>query len=312
MRRRRLSKRVYWQRFWRYLLCDELWRIRVRKAGGAWENLPMRDVPCRRGFCADPFLVAGQGGLLCFYETLTPLGKGVLGCAEYAGGRWRQQGVVLEEAWHQSYPQVFRDGDRWLMIPESKANNGVSLYQADDFPYGWRRIGRLLEGPYADSTILRWEGKWYLFAYREEVVRQWLELWVADRPEGPWALHPQGACIQRSRRLSRPAGACMVEGDGRLFRVAQDCNGDYGKRVFRVPILELSPTRYREGRATLLVAKGDRGARGAHTYNKCVTPEGVFEVKDFKRFALKPAGRLMRDVWLRVLGFAAKRFGRGK
>lgn len=306
----RKCRRMYRFRFWRYLLCDEIWRIRVR-SGEGWESLAVRGVPCRRGFCADPFIVGDAGRTYLFYETLTRGGKGVLRCFERVGRRWAQRGCVLEEPWHLSYPQVFKDGDRWLMLPESKAGGGVFLYQAEAFPYRWKRIDCLLRGPYADSTILRWEGRWYLFAYREDGAGRCLELWVSECPEGPWVLHPEGACVQTSRRLSRPAGFCVRERDGRLFRLAQDCNGDYGKRVFRIPILGLSPIVYREGKAELFADRGLVGGKGTHTYNRYEANDGVLEVFDFKFFALKPFGRLMRDVVGRAWGFVARRLRGG-
>ena len=57
--------------------------------------------------------------------------------------------------------------------------------------------------------------------------------------------------------------------EGRLYRVAQDNNSVlYGKRLFMVPIEEITPTMYREGAAVLLYDRRKPPYNYCHTYNE--------------------------------------------
>jgi len=249
-----------------------VYRTHFRVNGGDY-----RPVPTDNTYIADPFLFVKDGVTYLFYETLKRK-KGVLGCFRRENGSWRDLGFVLEEPWHLSYPQVFEDGGRIFMIPESCdfgggfARGAVRLYEPTDFPFGWHETTRLIPEPFSDSTLLRRGGHFYLACDREHPLEA-AELWHALALTGPWTRHPQSAAHNQSKRLRRCGGA-FQEIDGRLYRIAQDCNGAYGKRLFRVPIEELSPTSYREGRAELF----HTGMR--HTYNRAQTPEGLIEVVD--------------------------------
>lgn len=295
-----MKRRIFiWRRI-RGLFLEERWRILIGLPDGETREFRRRGEKGARDFAADPFLVVRDGVPHLFYETTRKGGKGVLACSHLADGRWVDDGIVLERATHLSYPQVFEHAGDWYMIPESGEANEVALYRAADFPARWEKVSTLLEGRYADSTLLVRDAHFYLFALnRLPGGRDVLELWHADRLAGPWRRHP-ATPVQASRRLSRPAGRCFVEG-GRLFRVAQDCNGDYGKRVFRVPILALSPTEYEEGDGELLLAP-PAGFAGAHTYGRVEVDGASWRVTDAKRFFLLPARTALANLWNCVAG----------
>lgn len=268
--------KLAWAAWTRKRLGRVSYRTCFRFDGGTWSP-----VETGNPYVADPFLFVFAGVTYLFYETLKEK-KGVLGCFRREGGKWVDLGLVLEEPWHLSYPQVFEDGGRVYMIPESCDFRGqfkcgaVRLYEATDFPRGWRLASVLIGEPFSDSSLLRLGGHCYLSCGRE-FPSEAAELWHAPSLSGPWSRHPESANHNQSRRLRRNGGAFLCEG-GALWRVAQDCNGAYGKRVFKVPILEISPTCYREGAAVLLTG----GYR--HTYNCAETPEGRMEVVDEMRY----------------------------
>ena len=293
-----------WRRL-RGLFLEERWRIFVVRPGRAPQEFRRRGEKGARDFAADPFLVTRDGVPYLFYETTRKTGKGVLSCSHLEGERWVDDGIVLEQPTHLSYPQVFRlDGD-WLMIPESGAANEVALYRAADFPRRWEKVATLLTGSdYADSTLWIRDGRCYLFALNHRPGgHDVLELWCAERVEGPWTPHPRFE-INASRRLARPAGRCFVA-DGRLWRLAQDCNGDYGKRVFRVPVLRLSPADYAEGDAELAL-RPPRGFAGAHTDGTVEVNGEAWRVFDAKRFCLLPPGQILRNLWSFSFGRLAR------
>jgi hypothetical protein len=121
------------------------------------------------------------------------------------------------------------------MLPETKQANAARLYVAEDFPTRWTLASEILQGQYADPTVIRYGDRWWLFAQRglDE-----LRLFFAEAIEGPWIAHPQSPVWAGNRIFSRPAGR-MLEFEGKLYRFAQDGSLAYGNnvRAMRIDIL---------------------------------------------------------------------------
>ena len=163
----------------------------------------------------------------------------------------------------------------------------------------------LIDRPLADSTLLRKDGRYYLACYRV-APDLGAELWQAESLVGPWMQHPKSRKVNQSRRLRR-CGGQWLQRDGRLFRVAQDCNGFYGKRVFRVPVEALTPEDYREGRAELLIDAASEPCGRKHTYNEIQTPQGKMVAEDVHHDVIYPVGMLMRRIGRAIVKkFSAK------
>ena len=222
-------------------------------------------------FWADPCLVADGDRTLLFVEELaTARPKGVIACIEVDGDRSaRRLGIALEEACHLSYPQVFQWEGEWYLTVESSAARRISLYRADAFPLGWRRIADLVTGRVGvDPTLHFHAGHWYLFANIAEGdgSSTWDELFlfVSDSLAGPYRPHPANPIVADVRR-ARPAGRLFEHG-GRLIRPAQDCARKYGAALVFHEVLELSPTRYRE-RELERLHPWAASLDGCHTYS---------------------------------------------
>jgi len=274
-----LRVRVLWKRFLQSRIARPVYRTLFRLNGGEY-----RRVPTLNSYIADPFLFTWSGQIYLFYETLKAK-KGVLGCFRFENGEWKDLGLVLEESWHLSYPQVFEEDGHVYMIPEScdfrgrGARGAVRLYEAEDFPRKWKLVKELIPEPFSDSTLLRQDGHYYLFCDREFPVEA-AELWHAPALLGPWTRHPQSANCNQSRRLRR-CGGSVVDG----CRIAQDCNGAYGRRLFKVPILKITPTEYLEGEPELF------HGNFRHTYNQLNTSDGLLEVIDELSYDFTPTPR---------------------
>ena len=247
-------------------------------------------------FCADPFLFHWQGANWLFYESLDKKEKGYIGCYKEENAKWIQQGKVLEEPWHLSYPQVFTEDGKVYMIPESCdfGKGAVYLYEADGYPTKWERVAKLIDCPFADSTILKHDGHWYLACYTIP-PNETAELWHAPSLLGPWERHPMWNKINQSRRLRR-CGGSFVEREGKLYRIAQDCNGVYGKRLFMVQVLEISPTMYQEGDARLLWDRSKYPYNYCHTYNEVILDGHRLSVVDVQHDSLKWPHEIFWDV----------------
>lgn len=274
------------------------WRSYTRYGNDEWQLVGFDwKEPWRDMFCADPFLFRHGGCNWLFYETvLKGSRKGTLGCLKEVDGTWVQQGKVLEQPWHLSYPQVFEENGHIYMIPEESdlGKGSVNLYEATDFPRGWEKRPTLIDRPFCDSTLLKHEGHWYM-ACCPITENEKAELWHAPSLFGPWERHPQYMNINQSKRLRRCGGSFIKRG-GQLYRVAQDCNGFYGKRLFMVPVLEISPNEYREGEAKLLWDKSMPPYGYCHTYNEIEVDGKRLSVIDVHCDEMKSVNKIVGDI----------------
>ena len=278
---------------------EQGWRSYTQIDGGklVWANPGKHE--WHRAFVADPFLFHYKGSNWLFYETVGADWKGKIGCFREENGSWIQQGIVLEQPWHMSYPQVFEEDGHVYMIPEQSASGTVCLYEAKDFPYKWEKCAVLIERPFADATLLRKDGHYYLACY-EIPPHECAELWHAPTLFGPWERHPCWNHINQSPRLRRCGGA-FLERDGQLYRMAQDCNGGYGKRLFSVPVKTITPTAYEEGLAKVFLDRKMPPYAYKHTYNEIFVDGKRLSVFDIQYKARLPLFKMLGAISTRAI-----------
>ncbi|WP_146205793.1 methyltransferase domain-containing protein [Azospirillum sp. TSH58] len=204
------------------------------------ENIPegvLGHVKGRAMLCADPFLVAANDQFHMFFEMGNQ--KGAIGHAVSADGLdWRFDQVVLSCDVHMSYPHVFEHEGEFYMIPETVNANQVRLYRARNFPYDWELDTVLLPNqPLADTSIVYWEGQWWLFSYDHR--KNGLCLFHSENLRGPYTPH-SGNPVVAGAATARNAGRLIVH-EGALHRFSQDCVTIYGKmiRCHRVTVLTI-------------------------------------------------------------------------
>jgi len=235
------------------------------------------DVPAT--FVADPFVVRRRGRWSMFFEVWNEQRqRGEIGLAVSDDGRrWRYRQIVLREPYHLSYPYVFSWQEEVYMIPESLAPRAVQLYRADPFPTAWTRVGNLLEGDFADPSIFRFAGRWWLFACSTPFQHSTLRLYGAAELSGPWLEHPRSPIVEHDPCSARPAGRVM-EWQGTLLRSTQECSPSYGLKVRAFKITELSRTAYREEEVaeSPILSAADEGwnSGGMHHLDPWPLPDG--------------------------------------
>jgi hypothetical protein len=202
------------------------------------------DVPAI--FVADPFLYCQDGAWAMLFEVMNERSyKGEIALAVSADGlAWEYRGIVLAEPFSLSYPHVFRWRGEVYMLPDGFEHDRVELYRADPFPVRWRRVATLLEGRFADASICRFGGRWWLFVC-EPHANDVLRLFGAEDLLGPWREHPRSPIVAGDPCAARPAGR-LVEWRGRLVRFAQVCAPRYGGGVRAFEITRLTPDEYAE------------------------------------------------------------------
>lgn len=221
------------------------------------------------GLVADPFLVRKDGLWYMFFEVYA--WPGVISVATSLDGYdWTYDRVVLEEDTHISYPCVFShdngQGEHYYMVVESGATQSVPLYRSLGFPYQWFQVAVLASGrEFADPTILRWNGTWWMFVSR--AYSDVCYLYYSDNLESGWIEHPQSP-IAQGRAKSRPAGRFMVIDGTRIVRLAQKSDVHYGEAVRAFEVDVLTRTAYAEHElpdSPILTASGQGwNAEGMH------------------------------------------------
>jgi hypothetical protein len=256
-------------------------------------------------FVADPFMIRVDDKWHMFFEVYNKANrKGEIGYASSANGiTWEYKQIVLSELFHLSYPCIFEWKDDFYMIPESRAAGEVRLYRAAQFPLQWEYVTTLLSAPYADSTIFRFEDRWWLFTdasdgfrmrHRESELgfrHDTSRLFHADDLTGVWHEHPKSPIVSRDPHIARPGGRVFA-GNNSLIRFGQDCYPSYGKRLFGLRITQLSPTCYEEceiGDRPVLTASGSGWNRdGMHHVDVHPSGDGLLiACVDGHQFALE-------------------------
>ena len=222
-----------------------MWGLRVSRHNPVLTAAQVTDVPAT--FVADPFMLRVQQTWSMFFEVMhAQWQRGVIGLAtSHDGLHWRYERVVLQEAFHLSYPYVFAWQGAYYMVPETLEAEAIRVYRAVDFPTTWACAGEVLAGQYADPSLFRADGKWWMLVCSTPFEHDTLCLYYADALLGPWRAHPQNPLIQADAHRARPGGRVTVLGD-RIIRYAQDDAPFYGRQVRAFEITTLTTTHYAE------------------------------------------------------------------
>lgn len=157
---------------------------------------------------------------------------------------------IIEKPYHMSYPFIFSYNNEYYMIPETSANKTIELYKCVDFPDKWELKMTLMENVQAfDATVLRKNGKWWLFAnIREnEQTSSFDELFLfysEDLFSGNWTPHVKNPIVS-DVRSARPAGN-IFEYNGNLYRPSQNSSKIYGYGIKINHIVTLNEEEYKE------------------------------------------------------------------
>ena len=203
--------------------------------GGEWHVAYSNDQDCfslakapDRQWCADPFVFEHEGEHYIFVEQyLSEKDKGCIGYFKFVNGIPVNKGIVIENNYHMSYPDVFEYEGKIYMIPESSANKTVDLYLADHFPDKWHCVKNLISGvKYVDSTVYIDGNKSYLISYS---IENGYEVHVFNLDLKTFSVDLISK-KKYEKNVARPAGRLYWE-DEKLIRPAQDCSCKYGEAI---------------------------------------------------------------------------------
>lgn len=206
-------------------------------------------LPTRPGhFAADPFGLERNGILHVFFEDYDQRrGRGVI-CHRTVEPDGAVSGLesVLDPGVHASYPFLVEHEGVVFMLPETATAGALVLYEAVDFPYGWRPAATLLPAiPAVDASVIKHADRWWMFVTRADRGHNH-NLFVFHAPDlfGPWTPHETNP-VKTDARAARSGGTPFVSG-GRLYRPSQDCSVHYGRRVVVNRVDVLTPSAFAE------------------------------------------------------------------
>ena len=223
-----------------------------------------------KSFWADPFIIQQNNQNFIFFEELKPDGIGAISCLEFDKNfEIIRKEIIIDKAYHLSFPNVFRHEDNFYMIPESSANNSLDIYKCSNFPYDWHFHKILIDKiRLLDPVLFFHDNIYWIFANKIEDFEQdnneRLYLYFANDlfPEN-WTSHPQNPIISDAS-LARNAGK-IYQKDNKIYRVSQNCSNSYGKNLVVNQITTLTTEHYSEQKDHEIYP--DKKFKGMHTMN---------------------------------------------
>lgn len=261
------SRTFSWKTAYRFI--DGPGVVETRHLGGAPFSFLEDD---GQRFYADPFPIHHEGRTWLFVEEYPYASRrGVISVAELGpDGRFARPRVVLEEAHHLSYPNVFTHEGSLFMIPESGSAQEVVLYRAAAFPDCWQREAVLIEGRnFNDATLFQHEGRFWMLGterYAGGSASDTMAIYSAERLQGPWRPHPLNPIVI-DRAGARPGGR-IVHVNGKAFLPVQNGTDTYGGGLGLREILRLDATDVRFGPVLPICQAEGKGPASLHTINR--------------------------------------------
>jgi hypothetical protein len=200
-------------------------------------------------YMADPFIVKEAGYYYIFFEQLSakmnaPKGADIAVLKSKDLKNWEHLGVVLDEPFHLSYPNIFKWKNNWYMIPEAGASNELRLYESKNFPFDWKLKKSLMTHlKIYDTTLIIKDSLLYLMGVNDNKLR----LFFSADLEGPWTEHPASPIREGYRNDVRPAGRPGIINDS-LYYFIQDNTYGYGTGVIAYRVDSISSKVFRDKR----------------------------------------------------------------
>lgn len=252
----------------------------------------------KRYWAADPFIVENGYDVYIFYEYFDEFrGKGSIACSKVVDNVASKPVIIIDEAFHLSFPMFFENKNCLYMIPESEASNSVILYKCISFPYKWEKDKVILNNVKAcDSVVLQNDLGQYLlitslmdekstnerknFCYVHNVMYE-LDEELNIIPHSKKELSEGDYGIRNAGKI--------IKTKNTLIRIAQNCTeGMYGKGLVFWALDSYNPYKEHElanidyEKACNHITHIDHNGKieGIHTYN-C---SAHYEIIDFMIF----------------------------
>lgn len=224
-------------------------------------------------FLADPFVIENDGENFIFVEDLFYNdGKGRISAIKVDGDNYEFLGVVLEEAFHLSFPFVFMEGDEIYMVPESYKNSDIRLYKSIDFPLKWEFEKQLMaDVDAADTMLFKNDNIWFMLTNicSAKIGDHESELHIfysKDLKSDEWIPIKEGNPVIFDPLKGRNGG--FFEHHGKMYRVNQVHGQNHYGKSFSVNEIEiLSTEQYVEKEVSLIQPSFKNSSTSTHHFH---------------------------------------------
>lgn len=236
-------------------------------------------------FYADPFHIASEDGsfkiIVEDYTMNDNYGKIALLTFD-RNFRQMNYKILLDTKSHLSYPFVFKENNKTYVFPESKQSGRLSCYEFNPEQESLNFICDILNFPLLDSTILKKEGKYWIFGtIRGNDEDYNLNIYYSANLQGPYTPHLQNP-VKRGLNETRSAGN-FIEVDGIFYRPSQNCLKEYGESITINKVTELNEINYiEEPYMTICINSKNKNNKGLHTIhtinamNDIILVDGIY------------------------------------
>lgn len=274
-----ITKPNFLKRTWKKFLSlfyFEQWVLLVAKQTNrqtpTWNDFKVLSPPKDR-FWADPFPWIHNNEYYIFYEELPfATNKGHISCIKLDEKlNIAENKIVLQKLYHLSYPFIFEYENQLYMMPETKENKSIEIYQCKNFPNEWVLHKTIMTNvSTVDSTLHQENETWWLFtniANDGGNSYDSLHLFYANSPfADTWTPHPLNPIV-KDIKSARPAGRIFKQ-NNQLLRPSQDCSNRYGYAINFNKITKLSEKEYGEvNQQKFLPPNGNKNILATHTWN---------------------------------------------
>ena len=245
------------------------WFVALRKNDGQilnfqkydniiYKNLKIDNKENTTIFIADPFIIKHKNNNWLFFE-FKKQDKGVIGCINLDSSL-KDVVTVIEKPYHISYPFIFKEKDKILMIPETHQGRTLDLYECVEFPYNWKLNHTMFSNVnFSDTTIFKYDRLYWLFT-TENVKNNKLSIYYSeDLFNRKWTKHPY------SGNNGHRCGGNIFIKDDKIYRPAQNCSKGYGYSLVIYEIITLNKTEYFEKITDEILPKWFPNIYGTHT-----------------------------------------------
>ncbi len=202
--------------------------------------------PPKHIYYADPFAIEKDHTVELYFEEFNYIHhKGKISKTSFNKNTSDFSDVYpfMEKEIHLAYPYIFKTQDTTYLIPETANAKSVELYKLIDGEAVFHK--KILDDIDAvDSTLFKYENKWWLFFTKKEDSATELYTYYSEQVDGNYLPH-QNNPIKIDVRSARPAGN-IFEYNNSLYRPSQDCSKTYGGRIAINKIIVLSATNFKE------------------------------------------------------------------
>lgn len=233
-------------------------------------------------FLADPFLVIDKGVYHIFFE-LQGNGPAKIGLLQSDDGiKYDFKGIVVEEPFHLSFPQVFSYRDEFFMLPETKNAKNVLLYKATDFPNKWEISDTLIKNvELEDPAILLSDSLNIISGSEVKSLTQYV--YTSDSLRGKWKKH---SGFKPRRGNETRAGGSFFAINEELYIPFQNSSQGYGTGVSIYKLIKDNhELKFRKKESMVLGPQKNipHFSNGMHHIDMAALEEGYYTVYDGKR-----------------------------